>query len=185
MRVKKKIYFFSQQKTDGTKRMSDVLGGKGANIAEMCRLGLPVPPGFTISSLVCGSFLKHGQLSSELKKEIQKNVKRIERETKKSFGGRSPLLVSVRSGAKVSMPGMMETVLNVGLTSKTIKALIKKSGNRRFVYDSYRRLIMMYADVVMEKGLGLGKKKGIRNKMEMMLEKNKTKKRIQERCRGF
>jgi len=175
MRVKKKIYFFSQQKTDGTKRMSDVLGGKGANIAEMCRLGLPVPPGFTISSLVCGSFLKHGQLSSELKKELQKNVKKIERETKKSFGGRSPLLVSVRSGAKVSMPGMMETVLNVGLTPKTIKALIKKSGNRRFVYDSYRRLIVMYADVVMEKGLGLGKKRGIRNKMEEMLEKIKQK----------
>jgi len=175
MRVKKKIYFFSQQKTDGTKSMSDVLGGKGANIAEMCRLGLPVPPGFTISSLVCGSFLRHGQLSDELKKEIQKNIKRVERETKKSFGGRSPLLVSVRSGAKVSMPGMMETVLNVGLTSKTVRALIKKSGNPRFVYDSYRRLIMMYTDVVMEKGLGLGKKRGIRNKMEAMLEKIKQK----------
>ena len=175
MRVKKKIYFFSQQKTDGTKSMSDVLGGKGANIAEMCRLGLPVPPGFTISSLVCGSFLRHGQLSDELKKEIQKNIKRVERKTKKSFGGRSPLLVSVRSGAKASMPGMMETVLNVGLTSKTVKALIKKSGNPRFVYDSYRRLIMMYTDVVMEKGLGLGKKRGIRNKMEAMLEKIKQK----------
>ena len=175
MRVKKKIYFFSQQKTDGTKSMSDVLGGKGANIAEMCRLGLPVPPGFTISSLVCGSFLRHGQLSDELKKEIQKNIKRVERKTKKSFGGRSPLLVSVRSGAKASMPGMMETVLNVGLTSKTVRALIKKSGNPRFVYDSYRRLIMMYTDVVMEKGLGLGKKRGIRNKMEAMLEKIKQK----------
>ena len=175
MRVKKKIYFFSQQKTDGTKSMSDVLGGKGANIAEMCRLGLPVPPGFTISSLVCGSFLRQGQLSDELKKEIQKNIKRVERKTKKSFGGRSPLLVSVRSGAKASMPGMMETVLNVGLTSKTVRALIKKSGNPRFVYDSYRRLIMMYTDVVMEKGLGLGKKRGIRNKMEAMLEKIKQK----------
>ena len=151
MRVKKKIYFFSQQKTDGTKSMSDVLGGKGANIAEMCRLGLPVPPGFTISSLVCGSFLRHGQLSDALKKEIQKNI------------------------AKASMPGMMETVLNVGLTSKTVRALIKKSGNPRFVYDSYRRLIMMYTDVVMEKGLGLGKKRGIRNKMEAMLEKIKQK----------
>ena len=175
MRVKKKIYFFSQQKTDGTKSMSDVLGGKGANIAEMCRLGLPVPPGFTISSLVCGSFLRHGQLSDELKKEIQKNIKRVERKTKKSFGGGSPLLLSVRSGAKASMPGMMETVLNVGLTSKTTSALIKKSGNPRFVYDSYRRLIMMYTDVVMEKGLGLGKKRGIRNKMEAMLEKIKQK----------
>ena len=146
MNVKKKIYFFSQQKADGTKSMSDVLGGKGANIAEMCRLGLPVPPGFTVSSSVCGSFLKQKQLSNELKKDIQKNVKKVERLTKKSFGGRSPLLFSVRSGGKFSMPGMMETVLNVGLTSKTVKALIKKSGKSRFVYDSYRRLIMMYAD---------------------------------------
>ena len=175
MNVKKKIYFFSQQKADGTKSMSDVLGGKGANIAEMCRLGLPVPPGFTVSSSVCGSFLKQKQLSNELKKDIQKNVKKVERLTKKSFGGRSPLLFSVRSGGKFSMPGMMETVLNVGLTSKTVKALIKKSGKSRFVYDSYRRLIMMYADVVMEKGLGLGKTPGIRNKMEKMLEETKQK----------
>ena len=175
MNVKKKIYFFSQQKADGTKSMSDVLGGKGANIAEMCRLGLPVPPGFTVSSSVCESFLKQKQLSNELKKDIQKNVKKVERLTKKSFGGRSPLLFSVRSGGKFSMPGMMETVLNVGLTSKTVKALIKKSGKSRFVYDSYRRLIMMYADVVMEKGLGLGKAPGIRNKMEKMLEETKQK----------
>ena len=175
MSVKKKIYFFSQQKTDGRRSMSDALGGKGANIAEMCRLGLPVPPGFTVSSSVCRSFLKQKKLSDELKKDIQKNVKRVEKITKKSFGGRTPLLLSVRSGGKFSMPGMMETVLNVGLTSKTIKAFIKKSGNDRFVYDSYRRLIMMYADVVMEKGLGLGKKPGIRNKMEKALEKTKQK----------
>jgi len=173
MSVKKKIYFFSQQKTDGTKSMADTLGGKGANMAEMCRLGLPVPPGFTVSSSVCRSFLKQKQLSGELKKDVQKNVKKLERLTKKSFGGRSPLLLSVRSGGKASMPGMMETVLNVGLTSKTVKALIKKSGDERFVYDSYRRLIMMYSDVVMEKGLGLGKKVGIRKKMEEMLEKMK------------
>ena len=177
MNVKKKIYFFSQQKTDGTKSMSDVLGGKGANIAEMCRLGLPVPPGFTISSSVCGSFLKQKQLSAALKKDIQKNIRKVEGLTKKSFGGRAPLLLSVRSGSKFSMPGMMETVLNVGLTSKTVRALIKKSGNDRFVYDSYRRLIMMYADVVMEKGLGLGKKDGVRSKMEDMLEKMKQKNR--------
>ena len=98
MHVKKKIYFFSQQKTDGKKSMSGVLGGKGANIAEMCRLGLPVPPGFTVSSSVCRSFLKQKKLSGELKKDLQKNVKKIEGLTKKSFGGRSPLLLSVRSG---------------------------------------------------------------------------------------
>ena len=175
MAVKKKIYFFSEQKTDGRKSMSDLLGGKGANIAEMCRLGLPVPPGFTISTEVCGLFLRKKSLGRDLKKDIQKNIEAVEKMTNKSFGGERPLLLSVRSGAKLSMPGMMETVLNVGLTSKTVKALIKASKNERFVYDSYRRLIMMYADVVMEKGLGLGDRPGIREKMEALLEKMKKK----------
>ena len=177
MAVKKKIYFFSEQKTDGRKSMSDVLGGKGANIAEMCRLGLPVPPGFTLSTELCGLFLRKNSLGAEIKKDIKKNIKVVERLTNKSFGGDSPLLLSVRSGAKFSMPGMMETVLNVGLTSKTVKALIKTSKNERFVYDSYRRLIMMYADVVMEKGLGLGNGVGIREEMEALLEKMKKKKK--------
>jgi len=177
MAVKKKIYFFSEQKTDGRKSMSDVLGGKGANIAEMCRLGLPVPPGFTLSTELCGLFLRKKSLGAEIKKDIKKNIKAVERLTNKSFGGDSPLLLSVRSGAKFSMPGMMETVLNVGLTSKTVKALIKTSKNERFVYDSYRRLIMMYADVVMEKGLGLGNGVGIREEMEALLEKMKKKKK--------
>ena len=176
MAVKKKIYFFSEQKTDGTKSMSDVLGGKGANIAEMCLLGIPVPPGFTIATGVCGSFLKKRTLSPALKKEIEKNIRALERLTKKSFGGNTPLLLSVRSGAKLSMPGMMETVLNVGLTSETVARLVDISKNERFVYDSYRRLIMMYADVVMEKGLGLGEGPGIRIKMESMLEKMKDEK---------
>ena len=177
MAVKKKIYFFSEQKTDGRKSMSGVLGGKGANIAEMCRLGLPVPPGFTLSTELCGLFLRKKSLGAEIKKDIKKNIKAVERLTNKSFGGDSPLLLSVRSGAKFSMPGMMETVLNVGLTSKTVKALIKTSKNERFVYDSYRRLIMMYADVVMEKGLGLGNGVGIREEMEALLEKMKKKKK--------
>ena len=177
MAVKKKIYFFSEQKTDGRKSMSDVLGGKGANIAEMCRLGIPVPPGFTLSTELCGLFLRKNSLGAEIKKDIKKNIKAVERLTNKSFGGDSPLLLSVRSGAKFSMPGMMETVLNVGLTSKTVKALIKTSKNERFVYDSYRRLIMMYADVVMEKGLGLGSGVGIREEMEALLEKMKKKKK--------
>ena len=177
MAVKKKIYFFSEQKTDGRKSMSDVLGGKGANIAEMCRLGIPVPPGFTLSTELCGLFLRKNSLGAEIKKDIKKNIKAVERLTNKSFGGDSPLLLSVRSGAKFSMPGMMETVLNVGLTSKTVKALIKTSKNERFVYDSYRRLIMMYADVVMEKGLGLGNGVGIREEMEALLEKMKKEKK--------
>ncbi len=176
MGVKKKIYFFSEQKTDGSKSMSDVLGGKGANIAEMCRLGVPVPPGFTISTEECQSFLKKQDLGSNLKRDIKKNIGVLETLTKKSFGGNNPLLLSVRSGAKASMPGMMETVLNVGLTSKTTKDLIKISKNDRFVYDSYRRLIMMYADVVMEKGLGLGEGVGIREKMEFLLQKTKERK---------
>ena len=143
MAVKKKIYFFSEQKTDGRKSMSDLLGGKGANIAEMCRLGLPVPPGFTVSTEVCGEFLRKKSLGTNLKKDIQKNIQSLEKITNKSFGGENPLLLSVRSGAKFSMPGMMETVLNVGLTSKTVKALVRSSSSERFVYDSYRRLIMM------------------------------------------
>ncbi len=175
MAVKKKIYFFSEQKTDGRKSMSDLLGGKGANIAEMCRLGLPVPPGFTVSTEVCGEFLRKKSLGTNLKKDIQKNIQSLEKITNKSFGGENPLLLSVRSGAKFSMPGMMETVLNVGLTSKTVKALVRSSNSERFVYDSYRRLIMMYADVVMEKGLGLGGSPGIREKMEHMLETMKKK----------
>ena len=177
MAVKKKIYFFSEQKTDGRKSMSDLLGGKGANIAEMCRLGLPVPPGFTISTEVCGLFLRKKSLGVDLKKDIQKNIEALEALTGKSFGGENPLLLSVRSGAKFSMPGMMETVLNIGLTSKTVKELIRSSKNERFVYDSYRRLIMMYADVVMEKGLGLGGGSNIREKMERLLEQMKKRKK--------
>ena len=177
MAVKKKIYFFSEQKTDGRKSMSDLLGGKGANIAEMCRLGLPVPPGFTISTEVCGLFLRKKSLGVDLKKGIQKNIEALEALTGKSFGGENPLLLSVRSGAKFSMPGMMETVLNIGLTSKTVKELIRSSKNERFVYDSYRRLIMMYADVVMEKGLGLGGESNIREKMERLLEQMKKRKK--------
>ena len=122
-------------------------------------------------------FLRKKSLGAEIKKDIKKNIKAVERLTNKSFGGDNPLLLSVRSGAKFSMPGMMETVLNVGLTSKTVKALIKTSKNERFVYDSYRRLIMMYADVVMEKGLGLGNGVGIREEMEALLEKMKKKKK--------
>ena len=176
MNFKQKIYFFSQTKTDGDQSMPEILGGKGANIAEMCKLGLPVPPGFTLATRLCNDFLKNKKLSLALKKNIKKYVKKTEGAVGASFGGKNPLLLSVRSGAPVSMPGMMETVLNVGLTSKTIPHLIARSGSERFAYDSYRRLIMMYADVVMEKALGLNKSNTeVRTKMERLLEEMKRK----------
>jgi len=147
--------------------MVDVLGGKGANIAEMCKLGLPVPPGFTLATSLCSDYLKSKSLSVNLKNNIKKNIKKTEAVIGKSFGGSNPLLLSVRSGAPVSMPGMMETILNIGLTSKTIPFMIDASKNEGFVYDSYRRLIMMYADVVMEKALGLNRSsRPIREVME-------------------
>ena len=176
MNFKQKIYFFSQTKTDGDQSMSDVLGGKGANIAEMCKLGLPVPPGFTLATSLCKDFLKNKKLSIALKKNVKKYITKTEKVVGSSFGGENPLLLSVRSGAPVSMPGMMETILNIGLTSKTLPRLIARSGSERFSYDSYRRLIMMYSDVVMEKSLHLNKsKKPIRVKMEKLLSQMKKK----------
>ena len=174
MNNKQKIYFFSQLQTDGDQHMVDILGGKGANIAEMCKLGLPVPPGFTLATSLCSDYLKKGTLTLTLKRNIKKNITKTEKMLGKSFGGKDPLLFSVRSGAPVSMPGMMETILNIGLTSQTIPHMIQRSGNSRFVYDSYRRLIMMYSDVVMEKALGLNKTNhSIREQMESLLKKTK------------
>ena len=176
MNFKQKIYFFSQTKTDGDQSMSEVLGGKGANIAEMCKLGLPVPPGFTLATSLCNDFLKNKKLSMALKKNVKKYITKTEKIVGSSFGGENPLLLSVRSGAPVSMPGMMETILNIGLTSETLPHLISRSGSERFAYDSYRRLIMMYSDVVMEKSLHLNKtKKPIRIKMEKLLSQMKKK----------
>ena len=176
MNFKQKIYFFSQTKTDGDQSMSEVLGGKGANIAEMCKLGLPVPPGFTLATSLCNDFLKNKKLSIALKKNVKKYITKTEKIVGSSFGGENPLLLSVRSGAPVSMPGMMETILNIGLTSETLPHLISRSGSERFAYDSYRRLIMMYSDVVMEKSLHLNKtKKPIRIKMEKLLSQMKKK----------
>ena len=174
MNNKQKIYFFSQLQTDGDQNMVNILGGKGANIAEMCKLGLPVPPGFTLSTSLCSDYLKAKSLSVVLKNNIKKNISKTEGVIGKMFGGSNPLLLSVRSGAPVSMPGMMETILNIGLTSKTIPHMIKMSKNESFVYDSYRRLIMMYADVVMEKALRLNKSnRSIRELMEKELDSAK------------
>ncbi len=180
----KYVYFFGGGKADGNESMKNLLGGKGANLAEMAghkELRLPVPPGFTLTTDVCTYYHDHKRsYPNGLKKEVEKSLKRVEGLMKRNFGDPSnPLLVSVRSGARRSMPGMMETVLNVGLTEKTIPGLIKQSGNSRFVYDAYRRLIMMYADVVMEKAGGIEPKddeSGIRKQLERIMNQMKKEK---------
>ncbi len=169
----KSVYLFGQGIAQGNAKKINLLGGKGANLAEMSKLDIPVPPGFTISTDVCNLFLKEKKINQKIKTDINKALLRVEKKIKKQFGDiENPLLLSVRSGAKISMPGMMETVLNIGLTTKTIPALINKTNNEQFVYDSYRRLIMMYADVVMEKA----EQKNhinIREKLERILHKQK------------
>ncbi|HDZ87159.1 MAG TPA: pyruvate, phosphate dikinase, partial [Nitrospirae bacterium] len=179
-RVKKYVYFFGDGKADGKADMKNLLGGKGANLAEMTNLGIPVPPGFTITTEMCKIYYeKKGKYPPELKKQVDTAMKKTERIMGKKFGDpETPLLVSVRSGARQSMPGMMETVLNVGLTSMTIPGLIKQTNNERFVYDAYRRLMMMYSDVVMEKAAGIEPKEGdaIREKLEHAMNQMKKKK---------
>ena len=148
--MKRLVYFFGNGKADGTREMKTVLGGKGANLAEMTNLGVPVPAGFTIACEVCVNYLHTGTYPPELRDEIADNVRRLESATGKRFGDpANPLLVSVRSGAPVSMPGMMETILNLGLNDVTVQGLAQQSGNPRFAYDSYRRLLQMYGDVVL------------------------------------
>ncbi|HEY8311085.1 MAG TPA: pyruvate, phosphate dikinase, partial [Gemmatimonadaceae bacterium] len=145
-----KVFFFGGGKAEGTRDMKLALGGKGANLAEMTNLGVPVPPGFTIACSECISYLTHGTYSPELRAEVERNVARLEEISGRRFGDSvSPLLVSVRSGASVSMPGMMETILNLGLNDRTVVSLARESGSARFAYDSYRRFIQMYADVVL------------------------------------
>ena len=145
----RRVFSFGGGRADGSAAMRDLLGGKGANLAEMSRLGIPVPPGFTISTQVCGEFAKRGSLSRAVKSDILTGLARVERALDKRFGEpENPLLVSVRSGARVSMPGMMDTVLNLGLNDVTVLGLAAKA-NERTAYDSYRRLIQMYADVVL------------------------------------
>ena len=178
----KYIYFFGNGKADGNESMKNLLGGKGANLAEMAGhpdLRLPVPPGFTITTEVCTWFYNNKKTYPKtLKDEAVAALTKVEKLTGKKFGDeKNPLLVSIRSGARRSMPGMMETVLNVGLNENTIKGIIAQSGDERFAYDAYRRLIMMYADVVMEKGGGVEVKagKGIRKLMDEKLEHIKNK----------
>jgi pyruvate,orthophosphate dikinase len=149
---KKYVYFFSTGAAEGNANMKDLLGGKGANLAEMAGIGLSVPPGFTVSTEVCNLFSKAGgKLPQDIHKSILTNLKKLEKIARQTFGDEAnPLLVSVRSGAKFSMPGMMDTILNLGLTDKTVEGLARKSGNRRFALDCYRRLIHMFGDVVLD-----------------------------------
>jgi pyruvate, orthophosphate dikinase len=144
------VYFFGSGTADGTREMKAVLGGKGANLAEMTNLGVPVPPGFTIACSACLDYLRGGGTSAELQAEIDRNLTRLEQVSGRGFGdAKNPLLVSVRSGAPISMPGMMETILNLGLNDLTVVGLAQQSGNARFAYDSYRRFLQMYGDVVL------------------------------------
>jgi pyruvate, orthophosphate dikinase len=148
----KKVYFFGGEKADGDAKLRNLLGGKGANLAEMVNIGVPVPPGFTITTEVCTLYNDKGRefVINEIKKEVEENMRRVEQEIGSGFGDKdNPLLMSVRSGARASMPGMMDTVLNLGLNEKTLEGLAKKTGNDRFVWDSYRRFVQMYGDVVM------------------------------------
>ncbi len=172
--TEKYVYCFGPEGTDGDAGMRNLLGGKGANLAEMARLGLPVPAGFTITTEFCSAFFDQGgKFPESLKKEVAAALKQTERAMGMKYGDAdNPLLLSSRSGARQSMPGMMETVLNVGLCTKTIPGLIEKSGNQRFVYDAYRRLITMYSDVVMEKAEDVEPQEGqgIRVQLEKIMD---------------
>ncbi len=179
-KAKKMVYSFGGGKADGNESMKNLLGGKGANLAEMAghaKLKLPVPPGFTITTEVCTAYYENkGKYPAGLKEQLEDALGKVEKLMGKKFGDpKDPLLVSVRSGARKSMPGMMETVLNIGLNAKTIEGMIKKTGNERFVYDAYRRLITRYSDVVMEKAAGIepAEGKGVRQQLEKLLDKKK------------
>jgi len=186
--AKKYVYFFGKGKAAGNTGMKDTLGGKGANLAEMTNLGIPVPPGFTISAEICQTFdprLKN--YPSGLRDEVEKALKKLEKAMGTKFGdNENPLLVSVRSGAAISMPGMMDTVLNIGLNDKTIEGLISKTNNFRFAYDAYRRFVQMFGDVVLgidkeffEEMLG-NKKKNKKVKLDTELDAEALKELVGE-----
>ncbi|MBQ0045143.1 MAG: pyruvate, phosphate dikinase [Bacteroidales bacterium] len=171
---KKRVYRFGGKNAEGNGKMRELLGGKGANLAEMCTLSIPVPAGFTITTECCTEYYQlGGGYTAELKYDVAEALKATEAIMGMKFGDpENPLLVSCRSGARSSMPGMMDTILNIGLCSATIPGMIKKTGNPRFVYDAYRRLIMMYSDVVMEKAEGIEPEDGkaIRQQLDKMME---------------
>ncbi|MBQ7412048.1 MAG: pyruvate, phosphate dikinase, partial [Clostridia bacterium] len=150
MSTKKYVYLFKE----GDAKMREILGGKGANLAEMTKIGLPVPQGFTISTEACTQYYEDGrQINEEIQAQIMEYIVKMEEITGKKFGDKeNPLLVSVRSGARASMPGMMDTILNLGLNEEVVNVIAEKSGNARWAWDCYRRFIQMYSDVVMEVG---------------------------------
>ena len=167
--MSKWVYTFGNGQAEGDASMRNLLGGKGANLAEMNKVGLPVPPGFTVTTEVCTYYYNNNRTyPSDLKDQVKAAVAGVEKVMGKKFGDtNNPLLFSVRSGARVSMPGMMNTVLNLGLNDETVKGLAKASNDERFAYDSYRRFIMMYSDVVLEADI---------NEYEGALEKMKEEK---------
>src|SRR5260370_37297197 len=148
----KYVYFFGDGKAEGNGRMKNELGGKGAGLAEMTNAGLPVPPGFPIQTEACREYMRSGgKVSPEVTHQLEDALRRLEQLQNQRLGtGENPLLVSVRSGAKFSMPGMMDTILNLGLNDQSVEALARRSNNSRFAYDSYRRLIQMLGNVVLE-----------------------------------
>src|SRR5216117_1230184 len=151
-RAMKFVYFFGNGKADGNRNMKDVLGGKGAGLAEMTNAGLPVPPGFTISTAVCNIYYEqHARIPAAIDREIDEHLKRLETAAGAKLGStENPLLVSVRSGAKFSMPGMMDTILNLGVNDVAVEGLKRRTNNGRFSFDSYRRFIQMFGNVVLE-----------------------------------
>ncbi|MCD6575327.1 pyruvate, phosphate dikinase [Candidatus Aerophobetes bacterium] len=170
--MKKYVYFFAKGQAEGSAKMRDLLGGKGANLAEMANLGIRVPPGFTISTEVCTYYTQNGEYPPDLEEQVRENLKRLEEVTGKKFGdSNSPLLVSVRSGARISMPGMMDTVLNLGLNDKSVEGLAKNTANPRFAYDCYRRLLQMFGNVVL---------KIPGEKFEEIIDKKKEEKGVKE-----
>src|SRR5713226_9359960 len=171
------VYFFGAGKAEGDGEMKDLLGGKGANLAEMCRIGLPVPAGFTITTEACNYFDAHNKsYPSELKAQADEAMRKTEQVMGAKFGdSKKPLLVSCRSGARVSMPGMMDTVLNIGLNESTLRGLIDKTGNERFAWDCYRRFVQMYGDVVL--GLKPQSKKDI-DPFEHLMDEMKHAKKV-------
>src|ERR1700704_311471 len=149
---KQYVYFFGDGKAEGHKGMKEIIGGQGAALAEMTSAGLPVPPGFTIQTEACREYMRSGgKFSPEVNRQTEEGLRRLEQLQKQKLGsGENLLLVSVRSGAKFSMPGMMDTILNLGLNDQSVEALARRSSNPRFAYDSYRRLIQMFGNVVLE-----------------------------------
>ncbi|MBU2477074.1 pyruvate, phosphate dikinase, partial [Candidatus Micrarchaeota archaeon] len=165
----KYVYFFEE----GSKEQKNLLGGKGSNLCEMTNLGLPVPKGFVISTQACIDFFESNEFPENLEEQIDVALNSLEEKTGKKFNSSNPLLVSVRSGARISMPGMMDTVLNLGLNEKTINAMTEKTQNKRFVLDSYRRFLQMFANVVLNLE---------HNKFEEILEREKKSAEIKLDC---